>query len=181
MKKTKGTITVLLVLAILILGVGYALSNTELNINGTLGLTADQANFKVKFTEARKRDPSVTSENIEPTVTPAITNDLLATFIVKNFTCVDDSVVLEYDVTNESDDLKATVTAAVKSDFGNKEYFTVVPSFTDGSSNPTTTINAGDTATLYVTVKCIKTPTSNVEDAITNGIITLTAAPVEAT
>lgn len=180
MKKTKSTFTALLVLAMLVLGIGYAAATTTLRINGTLGATADNDNFKVKFTTSTNQEPVVASESVEPAITTGVTSDTLATFSVTGFTCMGDSVVLEYVVKNESADLAASVTATDLATFTNDEYFSVVSSFADNSVVKTKTIDAQSQDTLYVTVTCIKTPIADVANATTTGIVELTATAVEA-
>lgn len=180
MRKTKSTTILLLILAILALGIGYAAASRTLQINGTLGAKADDANFKVEFTAATHDEPIYVSTTA-PVIAQAVdaTDKELATFSVTGFTCKNDFVVIRYTVENKSTDLDATVTTADLANFTNKEYFSVTSSFAAASSVTTTTIAAGDTATLYVTVTCIKTPIADVASAETEGIVTLTATAVE--
>lgn len=188
MKKRKGTITILLILALLVIGAGYALSTTTLRINGTLGAKAADGNFKVRFTAAAKvAEPTVTpATDITPVTSCTIvadTQDLVGAFTVENFTHINDTVTFKYTITNGSEDLTANLTKVDSTDFTNKEYFSVTSSFgaAGAAGQPTASVPAGQTADLYVTVTCIKTPISDIATATTNGIITVTATAAEAT
>lgn len=179
MKMKKGTLAILMLLAISVLGIGYALAPANLKINGTLGVSANDTNFQVAFLSASgSADNATVSGTVTPTVSAAVdgTNKQLATFTVTGFTSVGDKVDLTYVIKNSSKDLTANVTATALTTFEYSNYFKVTPKF--GDSN-TTTIAAGGDATLTVSVECIKTPTATVENKTTEGIITIQATAVE--
>ena len=52
MKKKKSFIALALVVAVLVLGVGYALTVIDLKVNGDITVSPDDSNFDVNFTNA---------------------------------------------------------------------------------------------------------------------------------
>lgn len=181
MKKKRGTLAILLILAILVLGIGYAATTATLKVNGTLGATADNANFKVYFGSAEagtamNGDKELTSANVSAGVDSV--NNKLAKFSVTGFTARNDTVTFTYVVKNDSADLNANVEAVVASDFTHNDHFTVTAKFGDSS---TATIKHGETATLTVVVNCSKTPIADLAETTVGGIVTLNATAVQAT
>ena len=52
MKKKKSFVALALVVAVLVLGVGYALTTIDLKVNGDITVSPDDSNFDVNFTDA---------------------------------------------------------------------------------------------------------------------------------
>jgi len=92
MKKTNQIIVVVLIIALLLLGIGYAaIQNITLNIEGIVTADPSQSNFKVKYTGTPK-----VSDNTY--VTAGITDDINATITVNGLTEKGQTVSSEYTV-----------------------------------------------------------------------------------
>ena len=173
--KKKRTLTALAaVLAVLMLGVGYAaVANDILTINGTASATPSDNNFVVEF----DRDTTVGSTD---GASGTYTNATTATFSVSGLTAKGQTASATYTIKNSSSDLSANLTAAIgtmtNGEGGNeddKTYFNVSYSFAD------TTITAGGKTTLTVTVTMLKTPVA--EDVSVTFPVTITASAVQPT
>lgn len=94
--KKKNYITVVLVVLLLVLAVGYAAGQTVLTVNGTA-----KGNYKwdVKFTAASFKDENGDAVSADK-ATATVTNDTTITADVKNLTYPGDGVVLEATITN---------------------------------------------------------------------------------
>lgn len=162
MNKKRTFIVVGILLATILLGVGYALSNTTLTINASASATATDSNFKVHLTEvSEKSDPT----NVEA----SITDDLTASITVKNLVEVGDFETATYTIKNDSIDLKANLSASeVTSANG---YFKITTSFESAS------LAAQSSTKATVKVELIKTPLENKTETFSLNII---AQPVEA-
>ena len=165
MKKTSKIAIVFGVVAILLIGVGYAaIENISLTINGTATADPSQSNFVVKF-----------DQSVEPiqdgkgTITAKITDDTKATLNVTGLATEGEKASATYTVKNDSKDLSANLTASITQK--NNEYFKVTQEIGK------TSLTKGETTTLKVTVELIKTPSTENEDDTIN--VTLTAQPVQ--
>lgn len=103
MKNRRLAIVTFMLVAILLLGVGYAAVSRHLQISGTAHISAvTLAEFDVTFTSATSQTP--TDFNANGTVPTATTNSIESgghevTLTVGNFETVGDKLVLEYTVT----------------------------------------------------------------------------------
>ena len=197
MRRKNGKLYLGILVSVMVLGIGYAsITAIPLIINGsaTAKATATQEDFNVHFndfvsgqnyityTETAEADSltqtidnakkvSAASSNTDKEASITIANDgLSATVSVLNMTNIDDTVTLTIPVINESDDIKADLSASVVNN--NEEYFNVT------AEPAVTTLNGSDaTTTVTVTVKVIKVPkVDNVNGTFT---VTLTADPAE--
>lgn len=168
MKKRNTYVGLILLVAVLMLGIGYAaISNITLNINGKAKATLSDENFKVKFTGT----PEVSDADL---VTAEITSDdTKATINVDSFTKKGQTATATYTILNDSEDLSASI-AIPEITNSNEEYFSVTTDMTTA-----TTVVAGDTTTVTVTVELIKTPIDDNQEANIN--IDLVASPVQPT
>lgn len=171
MKRTKIYVMIAVIIAVLILGIGYAaISNITLNINGTASATTADENFKVKF-DGTVTPTSTVPDGVEgATATGTITNDTTATIAVSGLTTKDQTATVTYTILNDSPELSANLAASVKTN-NNDEYFDVTTSLAK------TTLAKGETTTLTVTVKLKKTP---IADQTTNITVGIEASPVVA-
>lgn len=161
MTGTSKIILTIVLVAVLIIGVGYAAINSiTLQITGQLAATPSDANFTVKFTSASPSEGSVVAK---------VTGDKTATLNVSGLTAKGDKAVATYTIQNTSEDLSANLTVAASNE--NDEYFTVSTSLSE------TSIAKGGTSTLTVTVELMKTPV-NAEVTDTVGI-SIEASPVQ--
>ena len=157
MKKKKSFIALALVCAVLVLGVGYALTAIDLKVNGDITISPDDSNFDVNFTDA-----SITTAGTLAGKTDTATkgNGKTATLSVKTLKTVGEKVVAEYTITNNS---KAGINAILSSptvtqtNDDAKDYYTVVATLAD--TNP---IQPNGTKKLTVTVELVKAPLEEV-------------------
>ena len=163
MKNRKKMITTALIVLMLLLGVGYAtVSSVSLNINGTAN--AESKELQVFYDGVN----SGTSAKVTAISSPA--NTRAATFTVENMT-LNETVTMTFEVKNYETDVNATLAAPSVTQNTKEEYFRVT------TSCDKTTLNAGDTATITVNVKLIKTPVTD-EAGSTTVTVAMTASPV---
>lgn len=163
MKNRKKMITTALIVLVLLLGVGYAtVSSVSLNINGTAN--AESKELQVFYDGVN----SGTSDKVTAISSPVKTRE--ATFTVESMT-LNETVTMTFEVKNYETDVKATLAAPSVTQNTNEEYFQVT------TSCDKTTLNAGDTATITVNVKLIKTPVT-AEAGSTTVTVGMAASPV---
>ena len=156
-----------ILIAIVVLGVGYAaISSVNLIINGNTTTSVNQNNFKVHFTGAH----GITgSTGVSGTSNIDSQDDTKATFDVTGLTKVGDYAEAVYTVRNDSNGVGAEIKLSVTNT--NSEYFKVTETIQDDK------LQAGEETTAKVKVEMIKTPiTDSVSTSIT---ATLTASPLE--
>lgn len=163
MKKKKSFVTLALIVAVLILGVGYAISNVDLTVNGDVKVSPNNNNFKVLFTAA----------NITGTGnTATVGTGTEATLHVETLESVGDTVTATYTITNQS---QAGINASLSNptvtytEDAAKGYYEITAVLAD-----TTAIVPNGTKTLTVTVKLVKAP---VEEITGNFKVNFTATP----
>lgn len=154
MKKKNTFLGVALLIAVLVLGVGYAMTINGLKIVGTATATESESNFIVKFTEVYKDGDNV-SANID-------TSDATGKTALMDVTLgtVGEVAEAEFTITNQSaqginaiiDQQSIKVTSAGGATF-NDEYFDVSYSFGDTENIE---LAQGDSATVVVTVELKK-------------------------
>ncbi len=174
MKSKKTFLGVGLLLAILVLGIGYAaITGTNLVISGTATASPNDDNFKVTFdTTATVTTGSYTSKTDGAvTVAGEYTDEYNATITVSGLTNIDDYATATYTIHNESDDLDASLAAAITTG-ADSSYFDVSYAFKDDA----TTLAHGSSTTVTVTVKLKKTV---IEEKTENVEITITPTAVE--
>lgn len=163
MKNRKKMITTALIVLVLLLGVGYAtVSSVNLNINGTAN--AETKELQVFYDGVN----SGTSDKVTAISSPVKTRE--ATFTVENMT-LNETVTMTFEVKNYETDVNATLAAPSVTQNANRDYFQVT------TSCDKTTLNAGDTATITVNVKLIKTPVT-AEAGSTTVTVGMAASPV---
>ena len=163
MKNRKKMITTALIVLVLLLGVGYAtVSSVSLNINGTS--KAETKELQVFYDGTN----SGTSAKVTAISSPVKTRE--ATFTVESMT-LNETVTMTFEVKNYETDVNATLAAPSVTQNTKSEYFQVT------TSCDKTTLNAGDTATITVNVKLIKTPVTD-EAGSTTVTVEMAASPV---
>ena len=160
-------IVLLVVIAVVTLGIGYAaISAVNLIINGNATASVNQENFKVHFTQAQSITGSIGASGTSSIDTQ---DDTKAMFDVTGLTKVGDYAEAVYIVRNDSNGVGAEITLNLTS--SNTEYFKVTETILDNK------LQAGEETTAKVKVEMIKTPiTDTVSTTIT---ATLTASPLE--
>ena len=163
MKNRKKMITTALIVLVLLLGVGYAtVSSVSLIINGTAN--AESKELQVFYDGVN----SGTSAKVTAISSPD--KERTATFTVENMT-LNETVTMTFEVKNYETDVNATLVAPSVTKNTNEEYFQVT------TSCDKTTLNAGETATITVNVKLIKTPVSE-EAGSTKVTVGMAASPI---
>ena len=163
MKNRKKMITTALIVLVLLLGVGYAtVSSVSLNINGTS--KAETKELQVFY------DGTNSGTSAKVTAISSPENTRAATFTVENMT-LNETVTMTFEVKNYETDVNATLAAPSVTQNTNEEYFQVT------TSCDKTTLNAGETATITVNVKLIKTPVTD-EAGSTTVTVAMAASPV---
>ena len=168
MKKKKSFVALALVVAVLVLGVGYALTTIELKVNGDITVSPDDSNFDVNFTDAKI---TTTGTLTGKTDTADKGNGKTATLSVKSLKTVGEKVVAEYTITNNSKaGINATLSnpTATQTDDDAKDYYTVTATLAD--ANP---IAPNGTKKLTVTVELVKAP---LEEVTGNFTVTFNAS-----
>lgn len=167
MKKRNTYVGLVLLVAVLMLGIGYAaISNITLNIGGTAKAVISDENFKVKFTGT----PEVSDADL---ISASISNDTTATINVDSFTAKGQTATATYTILNDSADLSASIAVPTITN-SNTEYFAVTTDW-----DAAKTVAAQGTTTITVTVELIKTPIDSDQEAGIN--VSLVASPVQPT
>lgn len=172
MKNKRILVVMLLLVMVLLLGIGYAVSNKTLTISGTASAAADDDNFVVRFKKTSD-DAGYETPTGLTNATATVTDDKTATIEVTGLKKKDDTATATYTIENKSNDIDASVKAAIKNFTQNTEYFEVT---TSGITNTASDLACDNTTTITVTVKLLKTP---VEAKSTTFTVELDATPVQ--
>lgn len=144
MKKKNSMVTLVVLVAILVLGVGYAVvTGVDLTISGNVA--AKSENLKVKFISA---SPSTLTNGVVGT----IADDLVATIEVEDLV-LNTPKTVTYTIQNYETDIDALITQTSAGVATNTTFYTVTTDLGDGK-----TVTAGGTTTVTVTVTLVKTP-----------------------
>lgn len=174
MKQKRTFVTLLLIVALLCLGIGYAaIAGVTLTINGKAYAEAEVGNIDVRFekaeTKSKPEDATVTAE-------PSTDGDFkIGTFNVSGLKKEGDSVTVDYTIKNYATDIDATLTTP-DVEWTNKTWYGVECTLSDEGLERDTT----ETATVVVTL--LKTPVSEADEAAAKDetiTITIDADPVD--
>ena len=158
MRDRKALMIIALLIAVLVLGVGYALNTIGLDLIGTVNVDPDDANFSVEFVGA-STDGDV--NEVAYTVDEAV-------FTVNSLAVVGDEATATFTLKNKS---KAGVNAsidAVVEEMSNGEFYTPTIDWADD-----TLLKPNEEKVMTVTVTLDKAPvTATIEGVFT---VTLTA------
>lgn len=163
MTNTNKIITAIVIIAVILIGVGYAgLSNITLKVEGTATADANTANFVVGFTGTPNTTvtQAVPAVGVSANATATIdTNDSTkATINITNLTAKGDKVVATYTVKNSSKDLAAKLTTSTTSTNTN---YTVTSSLDKNYLKP------DEMTTVTVTIVLNTTPiTAQISEAV---------------
>lgn len=169
MKNRKGLIA-FLVLAVMLLGVGYAALTDTLDITGSADV--NQSAAEEAFNEDIYFSAAVANEEGNTASINADNNDK-ASFTAKTLKGKGDKVTFTFTIKNDGD-VAATVTPKLNATLGNTnpEYF----SLTSDWGGEAKTLAAGGELTYTLTVELLKTPTETVAASF---LVELTAVSVE--
>ncbi len=191
MKNRRTVIASFLLIAVLVMGIGYAALTDNLFIKGeaTLATTSAQSNFDEDVYFVEKIDGVTVTKELDctganATTTPdsvviGATDPDSATFYVKSLGNKGEFVVFQFTIKNDSQEFDAKITLdagfPTTTDATN---FTITYS-TQATGDPLTgeiTCAAGGTVTVYVKVVLNNTPSENMTAAF-NVNLTATSAP----
>lgn len=172
MKKNKSLVVGVLVLALLILSIGYAAITTiSFVVIGTNHATPKYGKFKVVFASAPFVDNSKTvGENVIAGGKIDPNDRTKASIDVSGMSEENDSITVKIPIKNESTDLSASLTALVTHN-SNQEYFDITSSLEDASIAP----NGATNLVVKVTLK--KEPIEESESG--TFMIGLSAVPIQ--
>lgn len=168
MNKQKRLIFVIILIAILLMGIGYAaLSNVTLTINGKASATSSDENFKVYFTgENTKKSSEDPSTNVEVTVTAKSTT---ATVNFSGLTKKGDTEYAILEIENASNDVDAkSINVAVEST-GSTTVLKASAIMCDATGNTISdyAVASGSKTYVKVSAELLQTPTEDAEITIT--------------
>lgn len=170
MKNRKIVIVAFLLVAMMLLGVGYAALTDVLDITGSADINQSAAeeafNEDVHFSAAvANQDGNTASVNGD--------NNDKASFTANTLKGEGDIVTFTFTIVNDGD-LDATVTPTLNATTGNTkpDYFSI----TSDWNGEAKTLEAGGSLTYTVTVELIKTPTETISGSF---LIELTAVTAE--
>ena len=165
MKNRKGLISLMLV-AVLLLGIGYAALTDTLDITGSADV--NQSAAEEAFNEDIYFSAAVANETGNTASVNADNNDK-ASFTAATLKGKGDKVTFTFTITNAGD-VDATVTPKLNATLGNTntEYFSIVSDWNGASK----TLAAHSELTYTVTVELLKTPTETISGSF---LVELTA------
>ena len=169
MKNRKGLIA-FMVLAVMLLGIGYAALSDTLDITGSADV--NQSAAEEAFNEDIYFSAAVANEEGNTASINADNNDK-ASFTAKTLKGKDDKVTFTFTIKNDGD-VAATVTPKLNATLGNTnpEYF----SLTSDWNGAAKTLDAGGELSYTVTIELLKTPTETVAASF---LVELTAVSIE--
>ena len=171
MKQKRTYLTLLLVVALLVLGIAYAAITADtLTITGSAAAALDDENFVVRFAKTGDvyTEPTTSGDNKALVTEAKVTNDTTASFKIEGLTTKGQTATITYTIENASPaDVDADV--AVKLVNANETWYTA-------TVNPATTIDLkkDKTATVAITVTLKDTPATDAEVAAAKGNFTVT-------
>ena len=169
MKNKKKVVVAFLLVAVLLLGVGYAALTDVLDITGSADV--NQSAAEEAFNEDIYFSNAVANETGNTASVNADNNDK-ASFTANTLKGKGDKATFTYTIKNDGD-LDASITPAISSNT-NPGYFTI----TSDWAGATKTLAAGASITYTVTIELIETPTTTISGSC---IIELTAVSVDPT
>lgn len=170
MKNRKIVVVAFLLIAMLLLGVGYAALTDVLDITGSADV--NQSAAEEAYNEDIHFSAAVANQAGNTASVNADNNDK-ASFTASTLKGKDDAVTFTFTIVNEGD-IDAVVTPTLNAATGNTkpEYFEITSDW-DGTSK---TLAAGASITYTVTVKLLQTPTETISGSF---LIELTAVSAD--
>ena len=171
MKNRRNVVVAFMLVAVMLLGVGYAALTDTLDINGTVDV--NQSAAEEAFNEDIFFSAAVANEAGNTASVNADNNDK-ASFTINTFKGKDDVATFTFTIKNNGD-VDANVTPKLNASLGNTnpEYFSIESDW-DGA---TKTLEAGGELTYTLTVTMLKTPTETISGSF---LVELVAVSVDA-
>ena len=180
MKQKRTFVTLILIVGLLCLGIGYAaITGVTLEINGTLKASPNVDNFVVQFKDNGTAEV-VVGDDAVITATPTASGRA-ANINVEGLTAAGETVKATWTIENTSPDLLANVSIKAGEVTGNADYFQIIPELpgADEETGIASLDAVNGTTTVSVTVKLVKTP---IEADVSGTInVELLAEPVQPT
>ena len=172
MKNRKTVVVAFLLIAVMLLSVGYAALTDVLDITGSADV--NQSAAEEAFNEDIHFSAAVANETGNTASVNGDNNDK-ASFTANTLKGKDDEVTFTFTIVNDGD-LDATVTPTLNATAGNTkpEYFEISSDWNGAAK----TLTAGGSLTYTVTVKLKETPTETISGSF---LIELTAVSVDST
>ena len=171
MKNRRNVVVAFMLVAVMLLGVGYAALTDTLDINGTVDV--NQSAAEEAFNEDIFFSAAVANEAGNTASVNADNNDK-ASFTINTFKGKDDVATFTFTIKNNGD-VDANVTPKLNASLGNTnpEYFSIESDW-DGA---TKTLEAGGELTYTLTVTMLKTHTETISGSF---LVELVAVSVDA-
>ena len=169
MKNRKTVVVAFLLVAVMLLGIGYAALTDVLDITGSADV--NQSAAEEAFNEDIYFSAAVANQTGNTASVNADNNDK-ASFTANTLKGKGDKATFTYTIKNDGD-LAATITPSISSNT-NPTYFDY---YSDWNGQPTE-LAAGASVTYTITIELIETPTETISGSC---IIELTAVSVEPT
>lgn len=172
MKNKRAFIAIVLIVAVLLLAVGYAAISKELTVGGTITADGNLTNFKVHY---QGTTGTINSTKTGATLSATTDENVTATINASGLDTAGQTVTATFTIVNESDDLGADLAVKTKQITGtNAEYFEVT-SVTFGKAH----LNAkgtgtADSTTVTVVLTLKSTPVEEVTGTV-DVVLTATA------
>lgn len=164
MKNKRAIIVTLLIVAILLLSIGYAAISKTLTVGGTVSANANTENFKVHF---QGTTGTIESTKQGATLSATTDEDLSATINASGLDTAGQTVTATFTIVNDSTDLGATLAVNTKEITGDDaEYFEVTSATLGKTTLAAKTGDTADTTTLTVTLRLTKTPVEAVTGTV---------------
>ena len=170
MKNRKTVVVAFLLIAVMLLSVGYAALTDVLDITGSADV--NQSAAEEAFNEDIHFSAAVANETGNTASVNGDNNDK-ASFTANTLKGKDDEVTFTFTIVNDGD-LDATVTPTLNATAGNTkpEYFEISSDWNGAAK----TLTAGGSLTYTVTVKLKETPTETISGSF---LIELTAVSID--
>ena len=171
MKNRRNVVVAFMLVAVMLLGIGYAALTDVLDINGSVDV--NQSAAEEAFNEDIYFSAAVANESGNTASVNADNNDK-ASFTINTFKGKDDVATFTFTIKNDGD-VDANVAPRLNASLGNTnpEYFSIESDW-DGE---TKLLKAGETITYTLTVTMLKTPTETIAGSF---LIELVATSVDA-
>ena len=180
MKKRRSLIVALLIIATLMMTVGYAVLNTELQVTGTAGTVVDGTKLVYTGT-ASVIDGTEHVKNNADTKASATANNISATFTVNGLTKAGEYATAKFEIQNNNT-YSYTIKEPTVSFTGDHSFYSTEVHYLDAEGNPIdpfTEFTIAGGAKAYFTVKVALTNDTSSAKKSGNFTVTLPAVSID--
>ena len=170
MKNRRNVVIAFMIVAVMLLGIGYAALSDTLDITGSADV--NQSAAEEAFNEDIYFSAAVANETGNTASVNADNNDK-ASFTANTLKGKGDKVTFTFTITNDGD-VAADVTPKLNATLGNtnSEYFSI----TSDWGGSTKTLDAHSSITYTVTVELLKTPTETISGSFLIELVAVSVA-----